>query len=36
MKACILLGRGIKAVEEMPYAWHRTEDSNGHYLPLPE
>ena len=36
MKAYILSGKGTKAVEEVPYAWHRSEDSNGYCLPLSE
>ena len=34
MKACILIGKVQKAAEEMSYAWHRPEDTNGYCLSL--
>ena len=37
MKACILHGNDKKkAAEEMSYAWHRSEDTNGYCLSLSE
>ena len=35
-KLIYCLGKVQKAVEEVPYAWHRPEDPNGYCLALPE